>query len=201
MPYTAATQAALNTEPRTYQNRLPSLAWTDHFAVNSSFPDPSSGLTTHDEESQCLHPSFPHTATPLAPCSVFILVPIQSSPGHFLFFPPGAEILSQAPWPKARGVNDRKASLFEKQYLRGGLSEILCYLKFQRLNERNTRLTKRGTAKDASSALAKSCLSFHLFFPNNSCPLSPCYSAVKNKTSLRLSVFLFFPRVGLITGD
>lgn len=55
--------------------------------------------------------------------------------------------------------------------------------------------------EEASSGLAKSLLSFPLFFPNNSCPLIPCYSAVKNKTSLWLSVFLFFPRVGLITGD
>lgn len=66
---------------------------------------------------------------------------------------------------------------------------------------KNTQLTKRSAAQDASSALAKSLLSFHPFSPNNSCPLIPCYSAVKNKTSLRLSVFLFFPRVGLITGD
>lgn len=66
---------------------------------------------------------------------------------------------------------------------------------------KNTQLTKRSAAQDASSALAKSLLSFHPFFPNNSCPLIPCYSAGKNKTSLRLSVFLFFPRVGLITGD
>lgn len=86
---------------------------------------------------------------------------------------------------------------------RGGpsLSERLKDLKFWRLNERNTQLTKQCTTEEASSGLAKSLLSFHLFSPNNSCPLIPCYSAVKNKTSLWLSVFLFFPRVGLITGD
>lgn len=106
------------------------------------------------------------------------------------------------PEEQTEGEGDQgEAPFFKKQYLRGGLSGSLRDLEFQRLNDRNTQLTKRRAAEEASSALAKSLLSFHPFFPNNSCPLIPCYSAVKNKTSLRLSVFLFFPRVGLITGD
>lgn len=65
-----------------------------------------------------------------------------------------------------------------------GLSAGLTDLKFWRLNERNTQLTKQYATEEVSSGLAKSLLSFHLFSPNNSCPLIPCYSAVKNKTSL-----------------
>lgn len=144
--------------------------------------------------------------TPSPEHTLCILVPIQSSPCHFLFFSPETQILCQVLWSNAREANAKgemtgEVSFFEKQYLGGGLSGIPQHLKFLRLNERNTQLTKRSAAQDASSALAKSLLSFHPFFPNNSCPLIPCYSAVKNKTSLRLSVFLFFPRVGLITGD
>lgn len=81
-------------------------------------------------------------------------------------------------------MTGEEVPFFQKQYLGGGLSGSLQDLKFQRLNERNTRITKQSAAEDASSARAKSLLSFHPFSPNNSCPLVPCYSAVKNKTSL-----------------
>lgn len=76
--------------------------------------------------------------------------------------------------------------LFSLAAWRGGpgLSEGLTDLKFRGLNERNTQLTKQCATEEVSSGLAKSLLSFHLFSPNNSCPLIPCYSAVKNKTSL-----------------
>lgn len=108
------------------------------------------------------------------------------------------------PWEGVEGgTREGWLPLFSLAAWRGGpgLSEGLTDLKFWRLNERNTQLTKQCATEEVSSGLAKSLLSFHLFSPNNSCPLIPCYSAVKNKTSLWLSVFLFFPRVGLITGD
>lgn len=73
-------------------------------------------------------------------------------------------------------------SAFEKEV--GGGRERMKDLKFGSLNERNTQLTKQCAIEEASSGLAKSLLSFHLFSGNNSCPLIPCYSAVKNKTPL-----------------
>lgn len=85
-----------------------------------------------------------------------------------------------------RGLRAGQRRLFSPAARRGGpgLSEGLTDLKFWRLNERNTQLTKQCATEEVSSGLAKSLLSFHLFSPNNSCPLIPCYSAVKNKTSL-----------------
>lgn len=91
------------------------------------------------------------------------------------------------PWEGVEGgTREGWLPLFSLVAWRGGpgLSEGLTDLKFWRLNERNTQLTKQCATEEVSSGLAKSLLSFHLFSPNNSCPLIPCYSAVKNKTSL-----------------
>lgn len=87
---------------------------------------------------------------------------------------------------RAGGCGAGPRRLFSPAARRGGpgLSEGLTDLKFWRLNERNTQLTKQCATEEVSSGLAKSLLSFHLFSPNNSCPLIPRYSAVKNKTSL-----------------
>ena len=187
--------------PRTQKDHLLNSARTDILQLILPFWIPCQASPSWPGVS-LPSPSLLHTPLPLHTPS-FLLVPIQNC--HCLSFSPPAKISCKVLCSKRRGWwrggCQGKAPFFQKQYLRGGLSGSLQDLKFQRLNERNTQLTKRSAAEDASSALAKSLLSFYPFFPNNSCPLIPCYSAVKNKTSLRLSVFLFFPRVGLITGD
>lgn len=163
---------------------------------------PLSGLTSHDKGTQCPYPSFLHrpahgfsflfqsTGLPAIPLSsplkrrylVKCSACMQRSRGEGKMTGEGSSFLPEAiSWRWAVREPER--------------SEV------SEMNERNTQITKQSAAEDASSALAKSLLSFHPFSPNTSCPLIPCYSAVKNKTSLRLSVFLFFPRVGLITGD
>lgn len=98
--------------------------------------------------------------------------------------PGGSDRGGAGPGEGAAGARWRR--LFSLAAWRGGpgLSEGLTDLKFWRLNERNTQLTKQCATEEVSSGLTKSLLSFHLFSPNNSCPLIPCYSAVKNKTSL-----------------
>lgn len=139
---------------------------------------------------------------------LLISVPVNSPPCHSLFFSPQAKILGKVLCSHAEGAKGEgkmtggKGSSFlpEAMSWRWAVREP-ARSEVSEMNERNTQTTKQSAAEDASSALAKSLLSFHPFSPNNSCPLIPCYSTVRNKTSLWLSVFLVFPRVGLITGD